>query len=478
VPGGAGQTFSPSFSTAGAYTVTVVVNNALGSSTIPTPLTLAQPICASNPTDTNTAIGIVGRTSGCFGLGTVCSVGETIQFSAVPYGWTSASCDTYLWSFGDGTPPSTDKSATHVYSSNGAYTITLKLTGGLSTANLSTRVNIGIGSQPQPTPTPTPNPVPTPGSCPTLTTTNVYIGFFGNTSGCTPSFASCTSGEKVSFSAIYPYCGSATFSWAFGDGGIANDASPSHTYAAKGSYNVTLNFSNGASSIPVSQVVSVDGGGPAPNPNPAPNPGSCGTITKDNVYIGYYGPKSTCTPSYGQCSTDEDISFTVSPALINGYNFGCGSNSFSWDFGDKSQPGSGRVTSHKYAGGGTYTVTATIDNGSGPVPITQKVSVAGGSGQQPAPVGIIFDFTVTKLTSGGVAIPNGYVFTATSNPAGAVTTWNWDFGDGNRTTGGAGQTHIYGDAQNYRVTLTAVGADGQVSKLLSSANPRHRSGRH
>jgi PKD repeat protein len=53
-----------------------------------------------------------------------------------------------------------------------------------------------------------------------------------------------------------------SWSWDFGDGHVANVASPSHFYAAAGSYTVTLTATNASGSNSSSKVVVVTAGGP------------------------------------------------------------------------------------------------------------------------------------------------------------------------------------------------------------------------
>ena len=463
---GSGQTFTPPITAAGSYVVTVVINNPFGSSTKQTTFTAAQPPCSSSPTKNNTAIGYSGRTSGCYAPGTVCNTGETITFRAFPSGWTPDICDKYQWSFGDG-GQSTDKTPAHVYNVNGTYTVTLKLTGGLSTAdNVSTTVNVGY-TQPQPTPT------PTPGSCDTLTQTNVYVGFYGTTSGCTGSSGSCQTSEPITFSAYYPNCGSPSFAWSFDDGFTSAQRTVAHAFATGGTHTVGLTFYNGSSSIMVSQAVTVNGSGPTPTPTPTP--GGCGTITTSNVYVGYYGSKSGCTGASGQdCAANEEISFNL---YGNGYAF-CGAETYSWNFGDNSQPSTQRTTSHKYAGAGAYPVTMTVNNGSGPVQITATVHVSGGSGGTPS---VDANFT---FTAGSAA--NTYTFTPTITPAGVAAKWVWDFGDTDMSTVTSttplAKTHVFPGPGTYTVSLSVYDSSDrllqQVTHTVLVGAARKRSSHH
>jgi hypothetical protein len=91
---------------------------------------------------------------------------------------------------------------------------------------------------------------------------------------------------------------------------------------------------------------------------------------------------------------------------------------------------------------------------------------------------------VQPLAFNGVAVPNAFVFMASSvpatNPDGspAVGTWNWNFGDGviNSQPGNSIVTHSYTDSAPHTVTLTIPGVDGQVRHVVGT--PRRRSAPH
>ena len=103
------------------------------------------------------------------------------------------------------------------------------------------------------------------GSCPMMfADSNVYIGFIGAASLCSPAGASCSPGESVGFHAYsygYDYaCDTHTFAWDFGDGGHATVQNPPHTYAANGTYKVTLHLSNRTQQIDLTTTVKVGDG--------------------------------------------------------------------------------------------------------------------------------------------------------------------------------------------------------------------------
>ncbi|MTI22812.1 PKD domain-containing protein [Fulvivirga sp. RKSG066] len=95
--------------------------------------------------------------------------------------------------------------------------------------------------------------------------------------------------------------GATTYSWDFGDGGSSTEENPSHTYAAEGSYDVTLTASDGSSSNSVTKSVSVSA---ATLTDPAPTP----TEPEANVISIYSDAYTDITdvntnPNWGQATT-------------------------------------------------------------------------------------------------------------------------------------------------------------------------------
>ena len=121
----------------------------------------------------------------------------------------------YSWNWGDGTALSTGASpAAHVYAAAGTYTITLTTTDGWGKAASTTR--------------------------------NVTPDRAGRQHGaarrrsptsCT-SFTAC---QMNSAGTVDPEGDAIRYSWNFGDGtAVSTAATPSHTYAAAGTYTITL----------------------------------------------------------------------------------------------------------------------------------------------------------------------------------------------------------------------------------------------
>ena len=133
-----------------------------------------------------------------------------------------------------------------------------------------------------------------------------------------------------------------SYTWDFGDGGTANGVSPTHDYAAPGSYLVTLTVADDDGATAVStQTVQADA------PNAAPEAGfnvDCAGLL--------------CALD-GRDSTDTDG--TVA--------------SYAWDFGDGGQA-TGAQPTHRFAAAGTYDILLTVtDNDGAEGSITQAVVV-------------------------------------------------------------------------------------------------------
>ena len=116
-------------------------------------------------------------------------------------------------------------------------------------------------------------------------------------------------------------------------------------------------------------------------------------------------------------------------------------NSYQWNFGD-GQTGQGQTVTHTYQNAGTYQVTLTVSTGGHCE--SQKT--------QSVPVYDLptCNFTFTTVCQG---TPTQFTSTASSAPGNPITSYQWNFGDGQT---GQGQTvsHTYAQAGTYQVTHT------------------------
>jgi len=132
-----------------------------------------------------------------------------------------------------------------------------------------------------------------------------------------------------------------------------------------------------------------------------------------------------------------------------------------WDFGDGTE-GRGPVVTHTYQSDGVYLVELNIIDEYGNVDSDRTRIVVG----SPPPQAI---FT-TSLATGWAPLTVSFDGTASFDPAGRrISMYEWDFGDGFRTTGEA-VSHTYTKSGQYSVELTITDRGGTSN---SSMRPIH-----
>ena len=206
-----------------------------------------------------------------------------------------------------------------------------------------------------------------------------------------------------------------SYFWDFGDGTNGGGPTPSHVYTAPGLYRITL------------------------------------TITGDKI---------------GNCSNkdSDDMTVTVHDAPVAKFEtiptapvgtpveFDAGSSEsrmseivdYTWDFGD-SLTGEGLITEHIYAAAGKYIVTLTVTSDS-------KTEYNTGSIQK-----MVVINAPPKADAGDehlAGINQDVLFdgSRSNDPDGAVTVYDWDFGDGS-TGEGVNVRHKYTASGNYTIIL-------------------------
>ena len=299
----------------------------------------------------------------------------------------------YSWNFGDGTAAGTGATPSHTYAAAGTYTVTLTVTDNQGATGSVTHTV---------TTTQAANQLPT--AAFTFTAANHVVSFDGTGSS-------------------DPDGSIASYSWDFGDGTAAGTgATPSHTYAAAGTYTVKLTVTD--------------------------NRGGTGSVTR-SVAVNT-APTAAFTSSAsslvlsvdGTGSSDSDGSIA----------------SYSWNFGDGTAAGSGATATHTYAAAGTYSVTLTVtDNGGATGSVTHSVTVTS-PGQAPTA-----QFT-SNCTFGSCAFDGTG---STGNGGATIKSYAWDFGDGSTGTG-ATPTHVYQADGTYSVTLTVTDSNARTAFITKS----------
>ncbi|HWK16580.1 MAG TPA: PKD domain-containing protein, partial [Solirubrobacteraceae bacterium] len=309
------------------------------------------------------------------------------------------------WQWGDGTPDTFSAGGPaithHTFASPGVRLVTLTLVdtrGNLSTSSMD--VEVGIP--------------------PTAAFTLVP--------------ASVMTGSPVSFDASGSTDPNAvainSYQWSFGDGSSGAGATTTHSYAAPGSYTVTLTVTDsiGFSSAPVTRQVTVLGPPtPAFAASPA-NPGAGSIVSFD-----------------AGASSDPNHGGSVS--------------SYSWSFGDGTAGASGVTTRHAYAAAGTYPVTLTV---------TDSLGLSASTVEQ-----VVVDELPTARIGVKTAHPAARVAVAfdgsgSRDADGTIASYRWSFGDGSAPSSGAAPKHTYARAGTYRVVLTVTDGSGQTAAAASS----------
>ena len=288
----------------------------------------------------------------------------------------------YRWDLGDGTT-STEPMVGHRYAAPGSYTVTLVVSDGITesapatlTVEVTNTAPVADFYQPPPT----------------------------------------HWGHSIVFDALMStdpdWDPIVSYHWDFGDGTTSTEPMVEHTYAAPGSYTVTLVVSDAfADSAPVTRTVEVTNSAPVAD---------------------FYQPLPThwghSVRFDGSLSSDPDWDPIVSSR---------------WDFGDgttSTEP----VVDHVYSTPGSYTVTLVVSDAfADSAPVARTVEVTNS-----APVA---DFYQPPPTHWGQ--PVRFDSSLSSDPDwDPIVSARWDFGDGTTSTEPVVE-HTYAAPGSYTVTL-------------------------
>jgi PKD repeat protein len=319
--------------------------------------------------------------------------GESVEFKATATDAGINDTLTYSWNFGDSTNPVVGQNATHTFADNGNYNVVLTVTdkdGSFTTQTVAVKVD---------------NVAPT--------IVNIVKPDLIN------------EGQSVEFTATATDAGindTLTYTWNFGDNTIpVLGRNATHTFADNGNYNVVLT------------VTDKDGG--VTNQTVA--------VKVDNV-----APVIVNIVKPDQINEGESVEFkaTATDAGIND------TLTYSWNFGDSTNPVLGQNATHTFADNGNYNVVLTVTDKDGAV-TTQTVAV---KVNNVAPV-ILSLIKPDKINEG-----ESVEFTATATDAGInnTLTYSWNFGDNTNPVVGQNVNHTFADNGNYNIALTVTDKDG------------------
>ncbi|MEQ1895457.1 MAG: PKD domain-containing protein, partial [Planctomycetota bacterium] len=209
--------------------------------------------------------------------------------------------------------------------------------------------------------------------------------------------------------------------WNFSDGPQSTQQSPQKTFAATGSYDISLT---------------------------ARGPSGADTLVRAGHITVVAGPLAgfDATPRQGDCPLAVQFE-DLSQGVVTSWN---------WDFGDGTSS-SAPAPAHVYAECGSYDVTLTVNGPSGTHVLSEPGFVVA------ALFPPVADFALAP--SSGVA-PLEVQFSDLSS--GPITSWSWDFGDGAGTSVAA-PLHTYTAPGAFEVSLTVTGPGGSDTKTLASA---------
>jgi PKD repeat protein len=278
----------------------------------------------------------------------------------------------WLWDFGDG-GTSTAQNPTHVYSGVDTFDVTLTTTNNIGCINTRTIPDAVVGVQ---------RPVPD-------FVVPKVLGCIGELF----VFINNSSTDAVSFQ------------WDFGDGNTSTEPEPTHSYAAEGTYTVSLTAINAQ--------------------------GCDSTMTRvDVIQIDHPDADFTAFPTFAFCPPLL-VSFTdqSSPDAV----------AWQWQFGNGSTS-TIQNPSHIYSQSGVFTVTLVVTNANGcndTIVWPDLVTLAGPQG----------DFIFFPDTAGCPP----YEITYQSNATNA-SQYTWDFGDGSLGSGPSA-VHTYMQSGAFTPTL-------------------------
>jgi PKD repeat protein len=225
-----------------------------------------------------------------------------------------------------------------------------------------------------------------------------------------------------------------SWDWNFGDDSTGSGEMVDHTYAADGTYNVTLTVTDNGGKVDSDSTTATIAELQPPVADP------------DGPYNGLVGEDVQFD---GTGSTDADGTVVA----------------WDWDFGDLNDPtpGTGATPTHAYSAAGSYTVTLVVTDDDG---LTSAAATTTAD--------------ISDVVVDPIADPNGpytgtegreltFDGTGSYDPdGGSIVSYAWDFDDGN-TGIGPNPTNVYDTAGSYTVTLMVTDDEGATASATTTA---------
>jgi PKD repeat protein len=204
--------------------------------------------------------------------------------------------------------------------------------------------------------------------------------------------------------------------WIFGDGGTSTEMSPFHQYSDTGWQTVTLIVFN----------------------NTCPDTLTIKNAVYVNPPVSVFTVKDDCNDKYTKQFTDKSL----------------GPKTWLWEFGD-GETSTEQSPVHTYQKTGTYNVKLTVTNDKCSHFSIRKVMVIDENA----------DFTLSDST---ICRNGTATFTTQGITSSNISSWRWEYGDGNSSTDVRKNTYKYTRSGIYTVTLTVTDLLGcKSSKSLS-----------
>ena len=389
---------------------------------------------------------------------------------------------TYAWDFGDG-GTSDQADPVYTYNTPGSYDAVLTVTDGEGLTDMAT-ITITVN---------TPNAPP------------VALAEATPESGLVPLEVTFTGSNSTDDVGIVSY------SWDFGDGGTSDEADPVYTYTTAGSFDAVLTVTDGGGLSDTSTVnivvsepdneppVALATANPTEGTAPLPVIFDASGSTDDKGIVSYFWDFKDGTTSSEMnpvttfdtagtyvvelTVTDEEgltdtttITITVSSANEGPVAVAAadplsgdaplevqftGSNStddvavtsYAWDFGDGNTSSEANPV-YTFTVVGTYEVSLTVSDGEGLEDTATLTIVVNDPVTNDAPVAV----AIATPLSGDAPLEVSFDGSGSSDDV-AITSYNWDFGDGSSSTE-INPTNTFTQVGTYTVVLTVMDEEG------------------